>query len=51
MVNLGIAEALRAGPKTAQQLAEASGPQTNAEWLARVLKLAAELGLVREQHP
>lgn len=46
IVNLGIAEALREGPKTAQQLASAAGPKTNAEWLARVLKLAAELGLV-----
>jgi hypothetical protein len=51
MVNLNIAEALKQGPKTSQQLAEAAGPQVNAEWLARVLKLAAELGLVREQHP
>jgi hypothetical protein len=46
IVNLGIADFLIEGPKTAQQLAEAAGPQTNAEWLARVLKLAAELGLV-----
>jgi hypothetical protein len=46
LVNLGVAEALREGPKTAAQLAAAAGPNTNAEWLARVLKLAAELGLV-----
>lgn len=46
ILNLGIAEALREGPKTAQQLAAAAGPRTNAEWLSRVLKLAAELGLV-----
>lgn len=45
-VNLGVAEALKDGPKTAAQLAAAAGPNTNAEWLARVLKLAAELGLV-----
>lgn len=46
ILNLGVAEALREGPKTAQQLAAAAGPNTNPEWLARVLKLAAELGLV-----
>ncbi len=49
MVNLGVAEALQDGPKTALELAAAAGPGTNAEWLARVLKMAAELGLVRVQ--
>lgn len=47
MLNLGVAESLQRGPKTATELAAEAGPNTNAEWLARVLKLAAELGLVR----
>lgn len=47
IVNLGIPEALKDGPKTADQLAAAAGRNTNPDWLCRVLKLAAEVGLVR----
>ena len=46
MHNLGVPEALQSGPKTAAELAALAGPDTNPEWLARVLKYAAEHGLV-----
>jgi hypothetical protein len=50
LLNLRLAEALTNGPQTAQQLADWAAAKTGAkihpEWLARVLKLAAELGLV-----
>jgi len=47
MHNLGVPEALQSGPKTAAELAALVGPDTNPEWLARVLKYAAEHGLVK----
>ena len=51
MHNLGVPEALQSGPKTAAELAALVGPDTNPEWLARVLKYAAEHGLVSNDQP
>jgi len=46
LVSLGIPGALVSGPKTAAEVAVCIGPDTNVEWLDRLMMAAASKGML-----
>lgn len=48
LVRLNVPDALVSGPKTAEEIAATMGPDTNVEWLERLLACAHTMGMLKK---